>query len=42
MVNYLIVGTENGSNESNSLRSMGTEMRPGENHKKVRFSGLIF
>lgn len=34
MINYPIVGTANGSKESNSLRSMGTEMRPGESHKK--------
>lgn len=30
---YLIVGTAKGSNVSNSLRSMGTEMRPGQRER---------
>lgn len=34
MLPYLIVGTANGSKESNSSKSMGTEMRPGDNTKK--------
>lgn len=31
---YLIVGTEKGSNLSNSLTFMGTEMRPGQRERE--------
>lgn len=38
---YLIVGTANGSKESNSSKSMGTEMRPGDNTKKSQIQLFI-
>lgn len=31
---YLIVGTEKGSNLSNSLTFMGTEMQPGQRERE--------
>lgn len=37
IITHLIVGTAKGSKLSNSLRSMGTEMRPGQSLKGISY-----